>query len=303
LITDTRGKPSPDGTCGGTNGYTCKGSAYGSCCSIYQFCGSTSDYCEAQNCVPGFGNCEGNGTSTVPQPPAHTPCSSGSCSTTTFWTTTTLPPRPTSVPISATPLPSTVITPTLIASSANPIASSIASASASASACAHSFQKRQANSTEFMRVEVDPDCIPCEGQGGVLPFCGADHTTDNYKFTPKTCRTVYYNLNIQNTTQAPDGQSRVVLAVNGQVPGPVLKASWGDNVVVTVNNMLSDNGTSIHFHGIRQLNNAAHDGVPVHVQVEGYQLRHFVVPFTLCHSSVGRCCRPNDHSRPYICNV
>jgi FtsP/CotA-like multicopper oxidase with cupredoxin domain len=45
-----------------------------------------------------------------------------------------------------------------------------------------------------------------------------------------------------------------------------LKASWGDNVVVTVNNMLSDNGTSIHFHGIRQLNNAAHDGVPAITQ-------------------------------------
>jgi FtsP/CotA-like multicopper oxidase with cupredoxin domain len=117
-----------------------------------------------------------------------------------------------------------------------------------------------------MRVEIDPDCVPCEGQGGSLPYCGADHTTDNYKFTPKTCRTVYYNLNIQNTTQAPDGQSRVVLAVNGQVPGPVLEANWGDDVVVTVNNMLSDNGTSIHFHGIRQLNNAPHDGVPAITQ-------------------------------------
>lgn len=108
--------------------------------------------------------------------------------------------------------------------------------------------------------------MPCEGQSGSLPYCGADHTTDNYKFTPKTCRTVYYRLDIVNTTMAPDGQSRVVLAVNGQVPAPLLEASWGDKMVVLVNNKLQDNGTSIHFHGIRQLNNSGHDGVPAVTQ-------------------------------------
>ncbi|KAG9808869.1 carbohydrate-binding module family 18 protein, partial [Aureobasidium melanogenum] len=32
---------SKDGTCGGYNGYTCAGSAFGSCCSQYGYCGST----------------------------------------------------------------------------------------------------------------------------------------------------------------------------------------------------------------------------------------------------------------------
>jgi FtsP/CotA-like multicopper oxidase with cupredoxin domain len=175
-------------------------------------------------------------------------------------------PATTSVSRSGSYLATTVITPTQIASSANVTASSLASATASASACAHSFHKRDNNNAVFKREEMDPDCVPCEGQGGALPYCGADHTTNNYKFTPKTCRTVYYNFDVTNTTLAPDGNSRIVLAVNGQVPGPLLEANWGDTVVVTVNNKLQDNGTSIHFHGIRQLNNAAHDGVPAITQ-------------------------------------
>jgi FtsP/CotA-like multicopper oxidase with cupredoxin domain len=46
------------------------------------------------------------------------------------------------------------------------------------------------------------------------------------------------------------------------MPGPTIEASWGDTVVVTVNNKLQENGTSIHFHGVRQLNTNEMDGVP-----------------------------------------
>ncbi|QDS72137.1 hypothetical protein FKW77_004127 [Venturia effusa] len=57
------------------------------------------------------------------------------------------------------------------------------------------------------------------------------------------------------------------MVVNGQMPGPAIKASWGDTVVVTVNNLLDNkNGTSIHFHGIRQLDNNMNDGVPAITQ-------------------------------------
>jgi FtsP/CotA-like multicopper oxidase with cupredoxin domain len=61
---------------------------------------------------------------------------------------------------------------------------------------------------------------------------------------------------------SPDGVERLVMVVNGQMPGPAIKASWGDTVVVKVNNLLQNNGTSIHFHGVRQLNNNMNDGVP-----------------------------------------
>jgi FtsP/CotA-like multicopper oxidase with cupredoxin domain len=53
------------------------------------------------------------------------------------------------------------------------------------------------------------------------------------------------------------------MAVNGSIPGPTIFADWGDTVVVHVINNLttSGNGTSIHFHGIRQNYTNANDGV------------------------------------------
>jgi len=105
------------------------------------------------------------------------------------------------------------------------------------------------------------NCIPCEGQGWGK-HCGGDINTDWYKFTPKTCQVVHYEFDITNTTIAPDGVPRMALLVNGQMPGPPIRASWGDTVVIKVNNKMENNGTSLHFHGLRQLNNSENDGVP-----------------------------------------
>jgi len=46
----------------------------------------------------------------------------------------------------------------------------------------------------------------------------------------------------------------------GQFPGPTIKADWGDTIRVIVTNALRINGTSIHWHGIRMLNNNVNDG-------------------------------------------
>lgn len=107
-------------------------------------------------------------------------------------------------------------------------------------------------------------CIPCEGQPGNDPdsFCGYTVHDDSYKVTPKTCRTREYFLEISNTTVAPDGVPRIGLTINGQMPGPLIEASWGDTLVVHLENKLQNNGTSIHFHGLRQLNTNEMDGVP-----------------------------------------
>jgi hypothetical protein len=48
---------------------------------------------------------------------------------------------------------------------------------------------------------------------------------------------------------------------NSSYPGPWLQACWGDRVEVTVNNYLKYNGTSIHWHGIRQWFTMHMDGV------------------------------------------
>jgi Multicopper oxidase len=69
--------------------------------------------------------------------------------------------------------------------------------------------------------------------------------------------------------------------VNGRYPGPTLEANWGDeigksshvyyfqlnyligrSVVINVVNNIPNNGSSIHFHGVRQLDTFQEDGAP-----------------------------------------
>ncbi|QIX00022.1 hypothetical protein AMS68_005539 [Peltaster fructicola] len=91
---------------------------------------------------------------------------------------------------------------------------------------------------------------------------GFDINTDFDNHWPTTGRTVSYTFEITNTTLAPDGVSRPVFAINGQYPGPTIYADWGDMISVTVINKLQDNGTTIHFHGVRQWHSNTQDGVP-----------------------------------------
>lgn len=368
----TVGEPSPDGTCGGDTGFTCKDSGFGDCCSQYHWCGSSKVHCGA-GCEAGFGDCSSSGSaitnnrttdssksltprtikaskscpllngktyktscgakfrfecdkdringdvrwpgngfytktleecaaacslwpgckginwvdyytngpcylktintparrnrgvhgavmikgctkgrpSTTPaldQPPFGKPTSressklssKSSVTTSSFTTMTTNSAITTITPFSS----STTGKPTTVSSSM---------ASASVSTCANKFSKREVD---------DERCVPCQGQSGSLPYCGGDANTNHYQFTPKTCRKVYYEFDITNGTVAPDGIERIAFLVNGQMPGPTIEANWGDTVVVKVNNKLTANGTSIHFHGIRQLNTSEYDGVP-----------------------------------------
>ncbi|OAX81865.1 hypothetical protein ACJ72_03790 [Emergomyces africanus] len=89
---------------------------------------------------------------------------------------------------------------------------------------------------------------------------GFDITTNFGVKWPDTGKVVEYHLEISNTTLAPDGFERLVLAVNGQFPGPTIRASWGDTLRIHVKNNLQDNGTSIHWHGIRQKYTSHQDG-------------------------------------------
>ncbi|KAF2182165.1 carbohydrate esterase family 4 protein [Zopfia rhizophila CBS 207.26] len=74
-------KTSPDGTCGGTNGYTCIGFELGSCCSQYGWCGSTSDHC-GTGCNNNFGTCgSGSSASSVRTSATPTPTSTKKVST------------------------------------------------------------------------------------------------------------------------------------------------------------------------------------------------------------------------------
>ncbi|KAF2160971.1 multicopper oxidase [Zasmidium cellare ATCC 36951] len=93
-------------------------------------------------------------------------------------------------------------------------------------------------------------------------WCDYDLSTNYYEDVPNTGVTKEYWFEITNSTLAPDGVDRVVLSVNGSVPGPTIEANWGDTVIVHVTNSLQNNGTGIHFHGIRQNWTNPNDGVP-----------------------------------------
>lgn len=57
-----------------------------------------------------------------------------------------------------------------------------------------------------------------------------DISTNYYDESPDTGVVREYWFNIVNTTAAPDGVERVVLSVNGSIPGPTIIADWGDTV-------------------------------------------------------------------------
>ncbi|KAI1344897.1 multicopper oxidase [Xylariaceae sp. FL0016] len=103
----------------------------------------------------------------------------------------------------------------------------------------------------------------CEFDSANNPDCWGDFSlsTNWYEEAPDTGVIREYWLDVQNTTAAPDGVERMVLAVNGSVPGPTLIGDWGDTFVIHVKNSMQNNGTSIHFHGIRQNYTNEADGV------------------------------------------
>lgn len=112
-------------------------------------------------------------------------------------------------------------------------------------------------------------CTPCKGQmsnnwdrTGESPFCGLTINDNPYTNTPETCQVREYWFEITNTTVAPDGIPVPALLVNGQMPGPMIEANWGDTIVVHVTNQLTNNGTTVHWHGLRQYYTNDQDGVP-----------------------------------------
>ncbi|KAK3316802.1 multicopper oxidase-domain-containing protein [Apodospora peruviana] len=85
-----------------------------------------------------------------------------------------------------------------------------------------------------------------------------------------TGTTRYYEMTATNAPINADGLSfpegkQFQLASGDksapQYPGPWIQACWGDTINVTVHNNLQGNGTSVHWHGIRQWRTMHKDGV------------------------------------------
>ncbi|KAK0707618.1 ascomycete fungal laccase from thielavia arenaria [Lasiosphaeris hirsuta] len=109
--------------------------------------------------------------------------------------------------------------------------------------------------------QISPRAESCNSAGNRACWTkGFDINTDWEASTPSTGVTRTYTLTITEVDNYVGGDGQIkekAMLVNS----PVITADWGDRVNVTVINNLRANGTSIHFHGIRQLNNNVNDGV------------------------------------------
>lgn len=92
-------------------------------------------------------------------------------------------------------------------------------------------------------------------------WCGKSVDDDTHT-TFQTGKTKKYTLTITKENLDFDGSLKESFAINGKTPGEPIVANWGDIVEVTVVNGLSDNATTIHWHGIRQIGTNDQDGVP-----------------------------------------
>ncbi|KAF7563498.1 hypothetical protein G7046_g619 [Stylonectria norvegica] len=71
-----------------------------------------------------------------------------------------------------------------------------------------------------------------------------------------------YTLVVTNGSWNADGQDFPSAKLfNDQYPGPWIEACWGDTLNIRVVNNMTGNGTSIHWHGIRQNQTMDMDGV------------------------------------------
>lgn len=87
---------------------------------------------------------------------------------------------------------------------------------------------------------------------------------------PDTGATRKYHFDVARAQLAPDGYQKDMIVINGQFPGPLIEANWGDWVEIKVTNSIvhPEEGTALHWHALLQKETPWFDGVP------GGEFRH-----------------------------
>ncbi|XP_027343254.1 L-ascorbate oxidase-like [Abrus precatorius] len=73
-------------------------------------------------------------------------------------------------------------------------------------------------------------------------------------------RVINYKFDVEYMIKTPDCLEHVVMGINGQFPGPTIRAQVGDTLDIALTNKLFTEGTVIHWHGIRQYGTPWADG-------------------------------------------
>lgn len=63
----------------------------------------------------------------------------------------------------------------------------------------------------------------------------------------------HFKWEVSNMFWSPDCEEKVLIGINGQFPGPTIRARAGDTIHVELKNGLHTEGVVIHWHGIRQV--------------------------------------------------
>ncbi|XP_022899541.1 L-ascorbate oxidase-like [Olea europaea var. sylvestris] len=70
----------------------------------------------------------------------------------------------------------------------------------------------------------------------------------------------HFKWDVEYMHWSPDGVEHIVMGINGQFPGPTIRARAGDTIHVELTNKLHTEGVVIHWHGIRQFGTPWADG-------------------------------------------
>ena len=99
--------------------------------------------------------------------------------------------------------------------------------------------------------------------------------------TKTSGKVVHYDLVIKDTLVDFSGKEKRAIAVNGQIPMPMLTFTEGDTAEIVVHNQLQE-GTSLHWHGLYLPNQ--YDGVPYLTQMPIKPGETFVYRFPIIQS-------------------
>ncbi|XVF61682.1 hypothetical protein PTKIN_Ptkin08bG0150400 [Pterospermum kingtungense] len=69
-----------------------------------------------------------------------------------------------------------------------------------------------------------------------------------------------YHWEVKYEYRSPDCVKKLVITINGQTPGPTIKAQQNDTIIVELKNSLVTENVAIHWHGIRQIGTPWFDG-------------------------------------------
>ncbi|OMP04129.1 Multicopper oxidase, type 1 [Corchorus olitorius] len=64
-----------------------------------------------------------------------------------------------------------------------------------------------------------------------------------------------YKWEVKHEYKSPDCFKKLVITINGQIPGPPIRAQQNDTIIVELTNSLLTENVSIHWHGIKQIQN------------------------------------------------